>query len=256
MAEGQWSLLNVELFLLAGSAILTLAVAVQSTIWKASGRTTESAAVACGLAPSTPINEERRKNPDVRDKTRHVNDIPIHTVDSYTPDILIRTLAGEYMVAAAALDTQCQLGNWISKRLVEELGMIDSIRHEMAPAQVVTATGEEVESCGTISLIWKLAPNENRVFRGTFFVLSGARHLDVILGQDTIKKEGFLSLNSRKLFAPFATHRKITQSDRDAIAAEEARQQAEKKRLEARRQAAQQQQPTSGSSSGSSNQQQ
>ena len=113
------------------------------------------------------------------------------------------------MVAAAALDTQCQTGNWISRRLVEELGLVSSIRHEPDPAQVITATGEEVESCGIINLNWKLAPNENRVFRGNFFVLPGVRHLDVILGQDIINKEKILSVNPRRLLAPLTVHKKL-----------------------------------------------
>jgi hypothetical protein len=121
------------------------------------------------------------------------------------------------VIAAAALDTQCQLGNWISERLVDELGMTNIIRKDSNPAQVLTATGEGVESSGTIDLIWKLAPNEGRVFRSTFFILSGAQHLDVILGQDTISKEGFLSLNLRKLLAPFTTHKPLTKGEKILI---------------------------------------
>jgi hypothetical protein len=120
---------------------------------------------------------------------------------------------GEYTIAAAALDTQCQLGNWISERLVEELGMVDSIRKDTHVAQVFTANGEEVESTGTIDLVWKLALNESRVFRSRFYILGGARHLDVILGQDIISKEGFLSLNMRKLLAPFTSHRPLTKGE-------------------------------------------
>lgn len=114
------------------------------------------------------------------------------------------------MIAAAALDTQCQEGNWVSKRLVEELGLLEFVRHEYEPPQVITATGEDVESCGSIDLVWKLAPNENRVYRGKFFVLSSVRHLDVILGQDTINKENILSANSRKLFATLTAHNRLT----------------------------------------------
>jgi len=133
---------------------------------------------------------------------------------AYTPDILIRAPTGEYTIAAAALDTQCQLGNWISERLVEELGMVDLIRRDSRPVQVFTASGEEIESTGTIDLVWKLAPNESRVFRSRFFTLGGARHLDVILGQDTITKEGFLSLNMRKLLAPFTSHKSLTKGEK------------------------------------------
>ena len=122
---------------------------------------------------------------------------------------MIRTSNGEYEVAAAALDTQCQTGNWISRRLVEELGLVNSIRYDSEPAQVITATGQEVESCGIINLNWKLVPNENRVFRGNFFVLPGVRHLDVILGRDIINQENILSVNSRGLFAPLIAHKKL-----------------------------------------------
>lgn len=117
------------------------------------------------------------------------------------------------MLAAAALDTQCQLGNWISELLVDEIGMTNMISKDSNLAQVPTATGEEIESSGTIDLIWKLAPNTSRVFRICFFVLSGAQHLDVILGQDLISKEGLLSLNLRKLLAPFTTHKPLTKGE-------------------------------------------
>jgi hypothetical protein len=117
------------------------------------------------------------------------------------------------VIAAAALDTQCQLGNWISERLVEELGMTRNIRKDLYPAQVFTATGEEVESAGTIDLIWKLAFNESRVFRSKFFILGGGQHLDVILGQDTITKEGLVSLKLRRFLAPFTTHKPLTKGE-------------------------------------------
>ncbi|KAF2659985.1 hypothetical protein K491DRAFT_688839 [Lophiostoma macrostomum CBS 122681] len=180
--------------------------------------------------------------------------VPMHNSGYYnfTPDIFIRTLNGRYIIAAAALDTQCQEGNWVSKRLIEELGLLSSVHHEHQSPQVITATGEEVESYGSIDLVWKLAPNENRVYRGKFFVLSNVRHLDVILGQDTINKEAILAPNSQKLFATLTAHGKLTKADRAAIAASEAKQQQDKQSLEARRRAAQQQQ----SSSQTSNQQQ
>jgi hypothetical protein len=139
---------------------------------------------------------------------------PADLRQAYTPDILIRIPTGGYTIAAAALDTQCQVGNWISERLVEELGMVHIIRRDSTPAQVCTASGEEVESTGTIDLVWKLAPNESRIFRSRFFVLGGARHLDVILGQHTVTKEGFLSLNMRKLLAPFTSHKPLTKGEK------------------------------------------
>ena len=120
---------------------------------------------------------------------------------------MIRSLTGEYTVVAAGLDTQCQEGDWISRRLVEELDLLDQIHDESNPPQVITATGEEVESLGSINLVWKLASNKNRVYRGKFFVLSNAEHLDVILGQDTINKEKILLVNHRKLFAPLTTNK-------------------------------------------------
>jgi len=87
---------------------------------------------------------------------------------------------------------------------------MDRVYRDLKPAQAITVTGEEVKSRGTIDLIWKLALNEHRVFRNTFFILSGAPHLDVILGQDTVKKEGLLSLNLHKLIAPFTTHKPLS----------------------------------------------
>ncbi|KAL9109280.1 MAG: hypothetical protein Q9227_006035 [Pyrenula ochraceoflavens] len=161
--------------------------------------------------------------------------------EDFTPDILIRTLTGVYVVAAAALDTQCQTGNWISKRLVDELRLSSRIRQEPAPERAITATGEVVESCGIIHIDWKLASSGTRVLHGDFFVQATARHWDVILGQDFINKEKLFSPQSYRLLAPLAMHQKISDSDKAAVAALEARQQQEKRELEARRLAAQQQ---------------
>jgi hypothetical protein len=88
--------------------------------------------------------------------------------------------------------------------------MKDQICKDSKTVRAVTVNGEEVESNGTINLVWKLAPNENRVFRSTFFILPGVRHLDVILGQDTLRNEGLLSINLRKLIAPFTTYKPLS----------------------------------------------
>lgn len=93
--------------------------------------------------------------------------------------------------------------------------MIDRIRRDSFPAQVFTASGEEIESAGAIDLVWKLAPNESRIFRSRFFVLGGARHLDVILGQDTITKESFLSLKMRGLLCPFTSRKSLTKGEKN-----------------------------------------
>lgn len=74
---------------------------------------------------------------------------------------------------------------------------------------MITAAGEEMESCGVIKIHWKLARNENRVYRESFFVLPDVRHLDVIMGQDIINKEDLLSMSTHRLFAPLA-HKKLS----------------------------------------------
>jgi hypothetical protein len=58
--------------------------------------------------------------------------------------------------------------------------------------QVATVTGELVESSGCIDLFWKLEPDEHRYHYGKFRVLWDVEHLDVLFGQDTIGRDGFL----------------------------------------------------------------
>lgn len=89
--------------------------------------------------------------------------------------------------------------------------MTSAIRKDSTPAEVLTVTGEVVQTSGTIYLAWKLSPT--RVYRSRFFVLSGARHLDVILGQDTISEDNLLSSDSPRLVASFTSRKPLTKGE-------------------------------------------
>ena len=112
------------------------------------------------------------------------------------------------MYATALLDTQCQIGNWISRRLVERLGMLLSISTDFEPPEVVDANGQPVGACGIISLNWKWHPRGVRNNECQFYVFSDSNYLDVLFGVDYIVSENLLLVNESAII-PLIEHKKV-----------------------------------------------
>ena len=112
------------------------------------------------------------------------------------------------MLAAALLDTQCQNGNWISKRLVERLGRSNEISEVKEKPHVQDASGREMVVCGTITLPWKWSNKATRWHEGHFFVMASSDHLDVLFGVEYIVSENLVSFNSSSI-TPLTEHKKL-----------------------------------------------
>ncbi|KAK0646931.1 hypothetical protein B0T16DRAFT_493816 [Cercophora newfieldiana] len=93
------------------------------------------------------------------------------------------------------LDTQCDSGIWISRRLVEELGLWPSISACLNPPLVSDASGNVVVPCGSINLTWMWQdPPGTRVYTSEFLVLPNIDDVDVLAGRDFIQGLGLVRL--------------------------------------------------------------
>lgn len=166
---------------------------------------------------------------------------------------------GDFLLATALLDTQCQKGNWISLRLVKRLGKESSISQNVTVPEMPDASGRSIMATGVIELEWKRHPRGNRVHQCHFSVFPTSDQLDVIFGVEYIVQENLLTVNNDAL-VPLLEHKKLNKSkfqsiiclsreatnksllseDKAAIALAEERQRQEKAALEARRLVAQQ----------------
>ncbi|KAI1173337.1 hypothetical protein F4777DRAFT_453420 [Nemania sp. FL0916] len=165
---------------------------------------------------------------------------------SFNRDIKILSAENEWILATALLDTQCHVGNWISRRLVDHLGMSSSISTEFVPPKVVEVSGGSVTACGVVDLDWKWYPQATRTHVCRFFVFPFSDHLDVLFGVEYIMFEKLLQVNE-SAFAPLVKDKK-SKSEQDAIDQAKKRQQEEKAALEERRKKQQQEESKKGGS--------
>ncbi|RWA04856.1 hypothetical protein EKO27_g10244 [Xylaria grammica] len=152
----------------------------------------------------------------------------------FNSDIEILSTKNEWEVATALLDTQCWVGDWVSLRLVERLGMLSSISTKFVPPGVVDANGRSVTPCGVVDLKWKWHPQGTRVHVRQFYVLPSSDHLDVVFGAEYIESEGLLRLNEQA-FLMLVQHKKSKKGDEVNAERAKKRQQEEKAALEQRR---------------------
>ena len=114
------------------------------------------------------------------------------------------------MPVRARLDTQCETGNWISKRLVEDLNRTHEIIANSNPPFLIDGSGHRVISHGSIWLDWKWTRGGTTLKQCEFYIFPpGSDHLDVIFGAEFIKSEKLFSINEGA-FLPLVKHRKET----------------------------------------------
>ena len=135
-----------------------------------------------------------------------------HYSQMFARAIKIMDAQSELIPALALLDTLCQSGDWISKRLVQRLGKQGDIKPEKVLSSIKDANGREVEACGTIKLHWKWCPRGVRIFDTTFNVFSDSRQFDVIFGVEFIFAQNIMSVNEEAMMAPLTAHKKIKPS--------------------------------------------
>jgi len=109
--------------------------------------------------------------------------------------------------ATALLDTQCQVGNWISNRLVERLGKTHLISTPPYLPQVCEASGRLIQARGIIHLTWKWHdPRGLRNHDCQFYVFPESPHLDVVFGVKYIVAEGLIRFNESAIL-PLVEHK-------------------------------------------------
>ncbi|KAH8884090.1 hypothetical protein GQ53DRAFT_846441 [Thozetella sp. PMI_491] len=156
-----------------------------------------------------------------------------HTMD-FNRDIKILAADGSWALATALLDTQCQVGNWISWRLVQRLGKLSQISTNFTPPQLVEASGRPIRACGVIKLNWKWQPRGTRTHECQFYVFPGSMHLDVLFGVDFILSENLLRVDE-SVIVPLVEHKKPNKAEKAAVARAKQRQREEKAALKERK---------------------
>ena len=127
---------------------------------------------------------------------------------TFKKDILVLGL-GEVgsLVAVANLDTSCDIGNWISHRLVCALGKMADISPSPPTPQLSDANSNRVESCGSISLAWRVYHNGMCWHKDDFFVLlPQSDAYDVIFGGGYLLDKGCASINEGAML-PMTEHK-------------------------------------------------
>ena len=130
----------------------------------------------------------------------------------YTRAMRIFDINSKELKAVASLDTLCQTGIWISRRLVKRLGRLGEILPANAPPNLRDVNGCPVECCGKIRLEWVWSPNGTRVYQEDFYVFPKSSHIDVIFGIEYIVAKNLLSVNENS-FAPMVIHTKESISE-------------------------------------------
>ncbi|KAL8653798.1 MAG: hypothetical protein Q9226_003698 [Calogaya cf. arnoldii] len=161
--------------------------------------------------------------------------------EPFNRDIRIANVNYQYILASALLDTQCHIGNWISRRLVKRLGREHKVSKDYEPPNLTDAGGNDVVACGIIRLHWKWSPHGTRVHECDFLVFPGTPNLDVVFGVDYILSEGLVTVNEKAMY-PMTAHQKATPAEKAAIALALEKQKQDKAALDARRIQLQQQQ--------------
>lgn len=100
--------------------------------------------------------------------------------------------------ATVLLDTQCDTGIWISRRLVEKMGLWASVAICHDSPLLMDANGNPVMACGVIELDWMWQdPPGRRTHQSQFLVLPAGimDEVDVVAGREFIQEYGLVRLN-------------------------------------------------------------
>lgn len=109
---------------------------------------------------------------------------------------------------AVLLDTQATGRNWISYRLITNLGMESQVIRDSVSPNVSDFKGVQMESMGTIAFQWMLYDGGTVHSPVTFQVFDTPNELDMIFGAPYLQEKGLLSSN-RERFLPLVEHNEI-----------------------------------------------
>lgn len=131
------------------------------------------------------------------------------SAQTFKVDILIQGLR-KRLLAVANLDSSCDEGNWISHRLVCELGRRAEVSPSPTTPKLIDANGNRVGSCGSISLTWRVDHNGITWRTEDFFVLlpQGDAY-DVIFGGPYLLDKRWVSINEGAML-PMIEHKQKT----------------------------------------------
>jgi len=93
-------------------------------------------------------------------------------------------------------------------RLVQRLGKSAQLSTDLAPPDVVEASGRPVIACGIVDLTWQWHPRGTRIYESAFYVLPDSDHIDVLFGVDAIVAMNLVQAN-QSIIAPLVEHKKL-----------------------------------------------
>lgn len=170
----------------------------------------------------------------------------VHETDdprSFIWDILLFDANSRWKVARALLDSQCQVGNWISRRLVVRLGLSHLISTDFDPFEMIEASGRLLQACGVIALDWMLkCPKATCIHHCRFYVFPNSDHIDVIFGAEYLVSNSMVLVNPAGMLT-LVEHKRASKAEKDAIARAKERQRQERAALEERRKKEQEEKP-------------
>ena len=127
---------------------------------------------------------------------------------TFKKDILILGLGGVgSLVAVANLDTACDVGNWISHRLVRALGRMTGTSPSLTTPRLSDANGNRVERLRIhLSLTWRVCHHGIRGLTDEFFVLlPQSEAYDIIVGGRYLLDKSWVFVNEGAML-PMTEH--------------------------------------------------
>lgn len=118
---------------------------------------------------------------------------------AYDQDIVLLNPSNSWVHLRALLDTQCKGGNVVSNRVVQEYGLSSLVLTDLELPVFVDASGNLMQACGAIDLIWRWYPEGTRNYKCRFYVLPNSDHLDVVFGAEFIRLNKLLIVNKPRM---------------------------------------------------------
>ena len=128
---------------------------------------------------------------------------------TFNRDIKLLDVKEDWVHAVVLLDTQCQRGNWISRRLVERLGMSALVSTDFESFDMVQASGMSLRGSGVVNITWRWRTQQaTRNYECPFYVFPESDHLDAVFGVEYIVSQNLVAVNEL-IMLPLIPHTKI-----------------------------------------------
>ena len=128
---------------------------------------------------------------------------------TFNRDIKLLDAKEDWVHAVVLLDTQCQRGNWISRRLVERLGMSALVPTDFESFDMVQASGRSLRANGVVNITRRRRTQQATInYECPFYVFPESDHLDGVFGVEHIVSQNLVVVNE-SLMLPLIQHTKI-----------------------------------------------